>query len=85
MVGGREKGKFPKPKKKKGKSLGPKGRGECPAHNFWDPIPLGNHSARTHARTKRNELPVEHPPTSDASSEGSKRTNATDATWPQNL
>ena len=43
----------------------PKGNGKRPAHGHFDPIPLGNQTARTHARTKRNDFPLEHPPTSD--------------------
>ena len=31
-------------------------------HNL-DPIPLGNQTARAHAQTKRNDFPVEQPPT----------------------
>ena len=77
--GGREKGKLPGPKGKRESSPGPpgptketphdlacqKGKGKRPASTTFDPIPLGNQTARTHARTKRNDFPVEHPPTSD--------------------
>ena len=44
---------------------GKKGKGKRPASTTFDPIPLGNQTARTHARTKRNDFLVEHPPTSD--------------------
>ena len=46
-------------------NLGQKEKRKRPAHTHFDPIPLGNQTARTHARTKRNDFPVEHPPTSD--------------------
>ena len=74
--GKREKGKLLGPKRKRESSLGPlrptkekphdqKGKGKNPARTTSDPIPVGNQTARTHARTKRNDFPVEHPPTSD--------------------
>ena len=52
----------------KGKEKAPrdqKGNGKTATSTILDPIPLGNQTARTHARTKRNDFPVEHPPTSD--------------------
>ena len=52
----------------KGKGKAPrdqKGQGKRAASTHLDPIPLGNQTARTHARTKRNDFPAEHPPTSD--------------------
>ena len=52
------------PKGKRENSAGPKGKGKT-GNIFWDPIPLGNQTARTHARKKRNDFLVEHPPTSD--------------------
>ena len=52
----KEKGKFPGTKKEKGKR---------PAHKHFDPIPLSNQTAGTHARTERNDFPVEQPQISD--------------------
>ena len=52
----------------KGKEKAPrdqKGNGKTATSTILDPIPLGNQTARTHARTKRNDFQVEHPPTSD--------------------
>ena len=65
--GGREKGKLSAPKGKRESSHSKKGKGKSLAHRIWDPIPLGNQTARTHARTKGNDFPREHPPTSDLS------------------
>ena len=63
---GKGKGKAPHGQKGKGKaSRAKKGKGKGGTHGNWDPIPLGNQTARTHARTKRNDFPVEHPQTSD--------------------
>jgi hypothetical protein len=48
----------------KGKEKAPrdqKGNGKTATSTILDPIPLGNQTARTHARTKRNDFPVEHP------------------------
>ena len=53
--------------KGKGKApRGKKGKGKRAATKHLDPIPLNNQTARTHARTKRNDFLVEHPPTSDS-------------------
>jgi hypothetical protein len=43
-----------------------KGKGETATSTHFDPIPLGNQTARTYARTKRNDFPIEHSLTSDA-------------------
>ena len=51
-MGGREKAKL----------FAPKGKRES---SPLEPIPLGNQTTRTHARTKRNDFLVEHPPISD--------------------
>ena len=59
------------PKKQRESSLGQprtkrgKGKGE----GVWPHLrsnSIGNQTARTNARTKRNGFPVEHPPTSDS-------------------
>ena len=77
----REKGKLPKttqdhpgPKRKKPQDHPvTKGKREKTGPRNVRSIPLGNQTARTHALTKRNDFPVEHPPTSDIpeSSDGS--------------
>ena len=52
----REKGKPPAPKREKGKTT----------HGFLPRVWLGIETARTHARTTRNDFPVgATPPTSD--------------------
>ena len=59
------------PKKAKGKFPGTtqdqKGKGK--GGGVWPHLrsnSIGNQTARTNARTKRNGFPVEHPPTSDS-------------------
>ena len=55
-----QKGKGKVPRKQNGK-------GKTAARTHFDPIPLGNQTARTHAQTKRNDFPVEPPSTSNFS------------------
>ena len=65
---GRGKGKLVAPKEeKRERSAGKKEKGGKHGTLLCDPSPLGNQTARTHARAKRNDFPVEHPPTSDVS------------------
>ena len=54
------------PKGERESSAGHEGKKEKTGRDYCDPIPLGNHNARTHARTKQNDFPVElTPPTSN--------------------
>ena len=64
-MGGREKGKLVAPEGKREKHATPKEKRENTGNLFCDPIPLGNQAARSHARTRRNDFPIEHTPTSD--------------------
>ena len=64
-MGEGEKGKLQGPKREKGKLPSQKGKRERGGRRLLNPIPLGNQTARTQARTKRYDFPVEHRPTSD--------------------
>ena len=77
-MGGREKGKFVASKREKEKLGEEKGKRENTGKVICDPIPLGNQTARTHPRTRRNDFLVEHPLTSDC-----KKIKV--GTWVQNL
>ena len=71
-MAGREKGKLVDPKREKGKFGDPKGKRENCGNHFCDPHPLGNQTARTHARSHarmaRHETSSRwtHHPTSDS-------------------
>ena len=60
-MGGKGKEKARRPQKEKGELGAPKGKRENGGKDFCDPIPLGNQTARTYARTHdttRNAFPV---------------------------
>ena len=59
MGGGQGKRENSSPPKGKRESSAPhEGKRKNTGSLFCDPIPLGSQTARTHARTKRNDFPV---------------------------